>query len=342
MQVLNSAAFLDCLSKPRVKSYINFFYPGVVQPNESDLVYMYQWNNEISEILWRLISIIEITMRNKIHKELSRLYFNAPKEIVSNGVYLNEFVNNKVPTATIGDADSCNWYHAINFNGEALVNITKRTHHKKPNNKYYKKPYTVTPDDVISGLTFGFWRLIFKNLGNAGVSYQSIISDVFVHSPFYKQKVTQSLDFKVDSRVAMIHSFRNRISHHEPVWKLKDMKEEKITPIPGNANNVNVLKFKPSNKKEVFEHLTDYYKMMLEYLLWLDKDVARSFKSSWWNDRFFYVCPDKGVNSFLCSYSSEYELTKTHFKRNINRIIKKGNVRIITDKSRKAIILPVK
>ncbi|WP_160341323.1 hypothetical protein, partial [Escherichia coli] len=108
------------------------------------------------------------------------------------------------------------------------------------------------------------------------------------------------------------------------------------------ANNVNVLKFKPSNKKEVFEHLTDYYKMMLEYLLWLDKDVARSFKSSWWNDRFFYVCSDKGVNSFLCSYSSEYELTKTHFKRNINRIIKKGNVRIITDKSRKAIILPVK
>ncbi|HBA8794548.1 TPA: hypothetical protein J1181_004956, partial [Escherichia coli] len=163
MQVLNSAAFLDCLSKPRVKSYSNFFYPGVMQPSESDLVYMYQWNSEISEILWKLISIIEITMRNKIHKELSRLYFSAPKKIVSNGVSQKDFVNSKVPTATIGDAASCNWYHAINFSGEALVNITKRTHYKKRNNKYYTKSYAVTPDDVISGLTFGFWRLIFKN-----------------------------------------------------------------------------------------------------------------------------------------------------------------------------------
>ncbi|MFH7365381.1 hypothetical protein, partial [Pseudomonas syringae group genomosp. 7] len=122
-------------------------------------------------------------------------------------------------------------------------------------NKYYVRPHAISPDDVISGLTFGFWRLIFKNLGSAGVNYQRIISDVFVHSPFYKQSVSQSLDFKVDSRMSMIHTFRNRISHHEPVWKLKDMMEEKVTPIPGNKNNVNVLKPKPLNKKEVYEHL---------------------------------------------------------------------------------------
>ena len=342
MQVLNTLSFLDCLSQPRVKSYQDFFYPGGLPHHDDDLAYMYLWNNEISEIFWKVIPLIEITMRNKLHKELSSVYFSHPKMIVGNGFFQNQFATNKISTPTIGTFNSCNWYHAVNFTGEALSSITKRTHFKKPNNKFYRKTYAVTPDDVISGLTFGFWRFLFKNLGTAGVAYQNIVSEIFRYSPFYRQTVTPSLDFKLDRRIEMIHSFRNRVSHHEPVWKLKDMMEEKITPIPGNANNINVKKSKPLNKDDSFEHLVDYYQMMIEYLQWLDRDLAKSFKVSWWNDRFLFLCSDRGVNSLLRTHSGEVNLSRSVFKRDIKGVMSKGRSKIILDGKRKAIFIPLK
>lgn len=344
MQVLNTSSFLECLSPARMKSYQGFFYPSGEKHTNDDLVCIYHWNNEVSEIFWKLISLIEITMRNKIHKELSGIYFSHPKKRPGNGIYQNQFLSNQCNTPTIGCVDSCNWYHAVNFSGEPLFIITGRTHKKKRNNKYYLRNHPVTADDVISGTTFGFWRYIFKNLKNSGCPHLSVISNVFRYSPFYNQTINPSLEFKIDCRIEMIHQFRNRISHHEPIWKLKDMMEEKITPKAGDQHNVNVLKPKPSNKVEAFDHLIDYYQMMIEFLRWLDKDTAISFRSSWWDDRLRFLCSERGFNSLLKSNShcDGFILSRSVFKRELKGILSKGRAKVILSGSKKAILIPLK
>lgn len=343
MQVLNPRSFLDSLSEPRVKSYQNFFYPavGARTPTDDELAYIYLWNAEVSEIFWKVISLIEIAMRNSMHKELSSMFFTSPKKIASSGVRRNQLIGSLVNTSTVGNEKSCNWYHAINFSLEPLCQITKRTHSIRPGGIYNLKSYTVTPDDVISGLTFGFWRFLFKNISSAGVDHKPLISSIFRYSPFYGQKITAAVDFKVDCRLDMIHEFRNRISHHEPVWKLKHMLEEKQTR-DGNGNViVKVDKSKPRNKSEMFDHLITYYNRMMEFLFWLDKDTAKSFRASWWNDRLLFLFSERGIGCFIDSYSEECHLSKSLFKRDVRKILSNGRMRIVYDKSRKGVFIPL-
>lgn len=343
MQVLNPRSFLDSLSDPRMKSYRNFFYPaaGAREPTDDELAYMYLWNAEVSEIFWKVISLIEITMRNSIHKELSSLFFKSPKKIASSGVRVNQLIGSQVHTPTVGNNESCNWYHAIDFSLEPLCQITKRTHSIRPGGVYYLKNYTVTPDDVISGLTFGFWRFLFKNISSAVIDYDALISSVFRYSPFHGQKITDAVDFKIDCRLGMIHMFRNRISHHEPVWKLKDMLEEKQTKGKKGKVIINIEKKRPRDKNEMFDHLITYYNRMMEFLFWIDNETAKSFRASWWNDRLLFLFSERGMSCLIDSYNEECYLSKSLFKRDVRKVLSNGRMRIVYDKSRKGVFIPL-
>lgn len=342
MQVKNVPSYLECLSDARIQSYRHFF-TGATIPTDDELVSLYQWNNEISEMTWKLISLIEIAFRNKIHQVLSDELFINPKKTVANGSKTNQFLTNTVSTLNLGTKKSCNWYNAVNFTGEPLNKIVAITHKKNKNNhKFYLRNPNFNPDDVISRLTFGFWRFIFLNLSNAGEDHKKIISKTFRYSPFYNGIISPRVEFKLDARLDMIHSIRNRISHHEPLWKLGDMLEEAKSPTQHKKFNRKIIKSKPKNLTESCEHLKYYHSQMVEFLTWIDKDLADSYRNSWWSERLIFLCSKRDVKGITNMIPLNTDIPYQKLKRDIKSIVFRDRARIICKGNKKSLIIPLK
>lgn len=341
MQVINLPSYLECLSEARMQSYKAFFFTAGSLPTDDELVALYHWNGELAEMLWKLISLIEIALRNKVHTVLSNEHFQSAKNMVANGSDKKQFTTNKVPTQTYGKKQSCNWYHAVNFSGEPLTLITSITH-KNMRGKYVARQHPKTPDDVISGLTFGFWRYIFTNLDKAGEDHKNIITKSFPYAPFSNTAISNRVEFKLDCRLDMIHSIRNRISHHEPLWKMGHMLEEVISPRSGFPKNRNIVKTKPKNIKECCDHLKEYHNQMIDFLSWIDRNLAASYKSSWWHDRMVFICSMQDVGSVIKSSPITTEVSYKMLKRNIRAIAFRDKSKIISKGSKRSLIIPLR
>ncbi|AWK84302.1 Abi family protein [Photobacterium damselae] len=73
MQVQDYQYLKQDLSLPRLSSYQHFFKPE----SPIELYGHYCWNEAISAAFFRLIGIVEITLRNKLHSALSQHYYNS-------------------------------------------------------------------------------------------------------------------------------------------------------------------------------------------------------------------------------------------------------------------------
>jgi hypothetical protein len=92
-------AALDDLSAPRLLSYRVFFN----NPSDVELYGIYCWNDAISMRLMRLIGNIEIVLRNRLHRELSRFAY--------------------VPGTSAGTQDSNDWYRFVIASGTTAAKL---------------------------------------------------------------------------------------------------------------------------------------------------------------------------------------------------------------------------
>ncbi|MFV8780752.1 Abi family protein [Yersinia enterocolitica] len=342
MQVLNVQSIKQALSTPRMQSYSNFFLQSQLDgtlPRDKEAIYLQLWSNEVAESFWRLISFIEISLRNNIHSVLSDDCFLLPKKRVINRENIHNNNYKYMNVTTVGNNESSNWFEAINFNKKVLQLILDRTHTIKKNGNMFHKSWQ-TPDDVIAGLTFGFWRFIFKNLKSANYNYLDVISKTFKNAPFGGQEIKQSIDFKIDCRLEMIHGIRNRISHHEPVWKLKEMLSESMPTLPNKYRDT--LKVKPTNAGDTFIHLMLYYNQMIEFLYWINKDLSQSYQTSWWHKRFNFLCSQKGLDYYFKSYKLPNIISSSVLKREMNKVMRSSQGYHVINKNREYILTPVK
>ena len=144
-------AALDDLSAPRLLSYRIFFN----NPSDSELYGIYCWNDAISMRIMRLTGNIEIILRNRFHRELSRF---AYAHGTSNGA-----------------ADSNDWYQfVICSKNKAERLITKHTGGTLVS--------TVPSHYVVSQMTYGFWpRLLQISKTNSGkqIPWETMIPNMF-------------------------------------------------------------------------------------------------------------------------------------------------------------------
>lgn len=73
---------------------------------------------------------------------------------------------------------------------------------------------TDQPDDLVAALTFDFWSNLFRRDYNALWSRPGVLQATFPHIPNGDDRSA------VQTRVANINHFRNRIAHHEPIHTL--------------------------------------------------------------------------------------------------------------------------
>ncbi|MFK9074267.1 Abi family protein, partial [Proteus sp. NGCRVN-01] len=119
----------DCIletSAVRLSSYRNFF-----QVNNNDAYSIYKWNEELSSRMMKLIAIIEVILRNRIHSTMSDYMYGK----------------------ATGSETSNDWFNYLSLKSAAI----KKIQNAITDNKGRAIRPTPSANFVISNMTYGFW-----------------------------------------------------------------------------------------------------------------------------------------------------------------------------------------
>lgn len=242
-------ALVEAISLPRLSSYRKFFH---TQTDEEALG-LYRWNEDVSTAFSRTIAWIEIVLRNRFHAALSQRY------------------------GTKGVGRSRDWFAHLVMSAQSRESVQKITHDA---NGKMRSP-AATPDDVVSKLTFGFWSTLMsvrRDAGGVAVPWAQILPEVV---PGHRQKedaywAAQIHQDALFARLDLCKHMRNRIAHHEPLWKQGELKAEAR---PRKRRQLVAALPAPRSPQEALERLQLLNHRLTELLHWLSPEVARMVKT---------------------------------------------------------------
>lgn len=200
--------FRKCLSSPRLDAY-----KEKADDSEQIIIDRYFWNLDICEALYPALHIFEVTLRNEMNSSISSLLKDD------------------------------NWL----VNTNAFLNTNERTCITRAINSLHKKD--VTQDRLVSMLSLGFWNALFTRAYEP--SHNQVIwpalfkvkkadgSSFLQYCPKFKRNRSHIFSCLRDIRV-----LRNRIAHHEPVWKDKTK-------------------------------LVSNYNLIIDFLKWIDPELSK-------------------------------------------------------------------
>lgn len=176
---MNYQNFVDALSVHRLRSYSLL----CAQDSEAQLIGAYHWNLMICSDLYPFIHSAEIALRNALHQALSEKF---------NTEY---------------------WFDEITLSYEASQMLHKARQQLIKYNKKIESP------DIVASLTFGFWLTLLQNKLHANQQnseklWPQLIPIVFPH--FARSESERKF---ISARFKEIKNLRNRLFHHEPIWK---------------------------------------------------------------------------------------------------------------------------
>lgn len=271
MQPSNIAATIEALSGPRLSSYRTFFNPA----NDLELYGIYCWNDAISASLTALLNNLEVTMRNAFHRELSARYGSAA-----------------------GTASS-DWYNDLRLVPRSLEKVRAITHRRRAGRQVPLYP-SPSPDDVVSKLTFGFWKHLLDaahdHRGNRvdwGAILTALLPNHANSNPAYWAK--QRRQDVLFARIDLVGDMRNRIAHLEPVWKAGPLLQEgRARPTFTPAAVLHA----PATPQEAIDRLKLVHNRAYELLYWLSSARADDHRQSAAHGRFRHLASKDGLDGF--------------------------------------------
>lgn len=186
------SSLLALLAKPRLEPYMEAFKPA----SDSEHLGAYMWGQAVSASLHPLLGLLEVVLRNAIHKSLSL-------------------------QCSRGKTVSYAWYDKAENNGILLRGKSK----SKVDDLLFegtpqiRKAIAPTPDMVVSRLSFGFWPNVLEELTDRHAPKTFL--EVFSAHPHNKPKYWGLEENKeqVVLRLKKLQALRNRVCHFEAVWK---------------------------------------------------------------------------------------------------------------------------
>ena len=226
---------LACLSIPRVSVYTKL---GLT-PDSKELIDAYFALQEMSSHFFVPVQTIEVCLRNSIHSSLSKRF----------------------PVADYG----CKWYELLPISKEGK-GILYAARGQSLRNAKYKGLQGYTEDDLVSNVMFGFWVHMLEPIhadpkSNKHHFWQFELDSIF---PGRNGKSVKS----IFPELKRFNLYRNRLYHHEPVWKGK------------RAQNLN----------QAIESLEREYSKIFDVIGWLSPDKVRYMNFMGYRDRFEECC----------------------------------------------------
>lgn len=238
-------ALIATISVPRLNSYRAFFQPQT----DEELLAIYRWHEDLCTHLNHILKWVEVAMRNGFHVALSAHY----------GVK--------------GSAGGRDWYDHIRLLKHSVDSVHKITHWA---NGTPRRP-APTPDDVVAKLTLGFWPALLeveRDAAGRRMSWHQILPVLvsghrYPHEAFWRQQANRDA---LQARLELCTYLRNRIAHHEPIWKQGALLEETK---PRHRRVPAVQAPAPSTPHDALARLQLQHARVMELLHWLSPAAAR-------------------------------------------------------------------
>jgi hypothetical protein len=182
-----------------------------------------------------------------------------------------------------------------------------------------------SPDDVVSRLTFGFWPHLLElrtDVHQQPVDWGPILVDVL---PGHRQRqATYWAKSKhrdaLFARLDLCNELRNRIAHHEPIWKLGPLMSES-RPCRGAPQTVQAPA--PSTPAEALLRLRLLYDRVIELLTWLSPDIAARHAVSEMHLRCLYLLQSKALSAYQQALSpAEIDLANLRNLRTLRKTLR--------------------
>ena len=304
VQVSDLAAAAATLSQPRLSSYRHFFSANT----DAEVFGLYRWNEAVSMHMFKVLSLTEIAIRNQFHKALSARYGVA------------------------GGPFSKDWYGYLKLGTKSSEAIKKITHKRRGGNFIPIRP-TPTPDDVVSKLTFGFWTHLLDvefDTFNTPVVWSTLLPNVVVghrqrkDTTYWSQQRHQDAIF---ARLDFCNNLRNRIAHHEPIWKAGKLMEERRDR-PG-APPIGVVEMAPATIQDAIGRLSLSYDRVLELLGWMSPSLLNLHKLTETHFQTLKLLSHAGISHFRSlgitqSLHLESYRTLSSFKKRLRYLSRRG------------------
>ncbi|MEI7126388.1 Abi family protein [Pectobacterium versatile] len=195
------------LSSPRIGTYERFF----TGHTEQEVYGLYIWNKVLCGTIYPLLQAVEVSLRNTINNAAVKAY----------GAYWHLSIDH-VPFNN--STDDFNYINLKNNFEEARRNWLKKENGKRKNSGHPLLPSNHMPDFncIVAETEFSTWefslhRCFFKlNAHPEKFLWPGLLGDAFKNWP---QQGANSTRDSIHRKVAELRLFRNRLSHHEPLWK---------------------------------------------------------------------------------------------------------------------------
>lgn len=176
-----------------------------------DLLARYAWNMALGAALYSPLQILEVALRNSLHDALT-LHYNNPR-----------WYENKYAFRIRSDQDTT-WVKIRS----AVSAVQLVTPLAAPD----------APGRVIAELDFGFWTTLLTRRYASPASVRQKWSPIWpallpLAFPYFPNATGTKRDREtIAKRFGSIRQLRNRVSHHEPIWKgHTDPNTQKRTPL---------------------------------------------------------------------------------------------------------------
>ncbi|WP_462146185.1 Abi family protein [Pseudoalteromonas gelatinilytica] len=206
------------LSSERLSTYL---VPPLSCSTDEAALGAYLWNQEVSSIMGNVLHTVEISLRNAIYES----YLNYVRSHIVNGTASSSAANILAPVR--GNPEM--WFR-VAFTKESNQQAIDILDAVK--NKLSQERKARVPANYISKLTLGFWvALVDKSYSINSPSNKTglilwppIRSSVFPNATRNKNPLSIN---EIRDELKYINNLRNRLAHHEPLWKASSQYDTK-------------------------------------------------------------------------------------------------------------------
>ncbi|MDF2185672.1 Abi family protein [Grimontia hollisae] len=288
-----------------MKKYISVerldIYSKHLKVKDSEIIAAYQWNKDLAGALLPALHCLEVTLRNAISCAIQENPPPAAKGLYSTGsdwiFSFSEYMGKKLIPRHQRFTKKARQSQKVDAQGYVLDKFNKRLVVKRSweedkvisaSQKVKREGKTVTTDRVISALDFGFWTNFltekYEDNNAKSLLWPNQMSQVFPNAPPGTTRET------VEKTLNRIRDLRNRLTHHEAIWKFfyddpKTGKPNYSQPVYGVQASCSLL--------------SKHYEDILTVVGWIDQESLDSFLSNQGDARFRSLCCVDGLHSYI-------------------------------------------
>lgn len=316
----------DYISPERLKVYTD-----VLKLKPEEALGGYNWNKALSAAMQPLLHCLEVTLRNAIDYAIRHnpppgaaglwrtdayWIYDLPR-FIGDKTYIRQ--GKRFKTDKRGNpltfADGSPVYNFTAWEEDCVRKVSKRIRAAG------KSP---TPERVISGLDFGFWTHLltaeYEEPRKLSLLWPHLTAEVFPSRP------AQIRRHHLENKFTRIRDLRNRLAHHEAVWKFQELdangKPDYSRPVYGLNASLHLLR--------------RAWNDMLEALYWISPVRHAAFMSEGHHVRFETLATLEGLKCYTeCdNVTLTLNIRPSREARKLIRSLQQGKTVRVTDRSR--------